>query len=117
MAEFLEVMTTATRMCKADILCKNCPLSGRAFCVKKPDELKREDFELAEEIIMKWDKEHLVKTNADKFEEVFGFRPVKNKCIKSYKCSECEEYGISSANCMANWWNKEYKAPTEEVSE
>ena len=118
MAEFLEVMITATRMCKANISCKNCPLSGSAFCAKKPDELKREDFELAEEIIMKCAKEHPehpIQTNEDKFEEIFGFEPSKSTCVFTHHCSECSNF--KKCNIEVMWGKEEYKAPTEEVSE
>lgn len=77
-----------------------------------------ENPEQAQEIIMKWAKVHPVKTNVDKFEEVFGFE-VKdlNKCklvledkgcTNPYgRCEDCE-------NHMSKFWQQEYKERNNE---
>lgn len=62
--------------------------------------------ELGQEIIMKWAKEHPVKTNEDKFEEVFGCKPNKNTC--PVYC----QLGSSCRNCVNDdFWKQEYKEP------
>ena len=72
MAEFQKVMSELRRLCaKRD--CGNCPIgegakNDKAFCsvwvTNHPEE--------AERIIMQWSLEHPIKTNRDKFKEVFG---------------------------------------------
>ena len=73
MAEFVTVMEERKRMCK-EFVCDKCPLgnhniSSVSSCVgwmcSHPAE--------AERIIMKWASEHPIKTNRQKFKEVFGF--------------------------------------------
>lgn len=99
---FVEVMNARTRMCESFKGCGGCPLSGmdcRNLCDRKPEQ--------AQEIIMKWAKEHPLKTNADKFKEVFGFEhnhdcPMSgsNCCNKNSVCYVCEYY---------EFWQQEYK--------
>ena len=109
MAEFVEVMTQAKRICAYYKNCSECPIR-RDLC---NDFQIYENMEQTEETIMDWAKEHPVQTNADKFEEVFGFEPITSRCIRKDICAGCEEYGTQSKNCMEDWWNEEYKAPTE----
>lgn len=70
------------------------------------------------EIVENWAKENPIKTNADKFEETFGFEAPMNRCItNNVSCSGCEyyeingEYGICRAD--ERFWNTEYKEPAE----
>lgn len=81
MAEFTKVAKEYSRLCSAYPSChdldKECPMNkarDKAYvcrywtlCI---------DPEKAEEVIMNWAKENPVKTNRDKFKEVFGFDPV-----------------------------------------
>ena len=66
----------------------------------------------AERIIMGWAKEHPVKTNADKFKEVFGFETGLSGCA-GLKCIHKDD-AIECCDCeVRDFWNKEYKAPGE----
>lgn len=49
-------------------------------------------------------------TNAEKYEEVFGFPPDTTAC-PTWGCSYCPEMytRIGSFTCRPNWWNEEYK--------
>lgn len=67
---FVEVVKARERMCKKSGGCANCELKILSGYICGLDILKNP--EQAQEIIMKWAKEHPVKTNADKFKEVFG---------------------------------------------
>lgn len=108
MAEYIEVMKQANRICKTyrEGKClKECPLHKGSigcggFIMSNPQE--------AEEIIINWGKNHPIKTNADKFKEVFGFKPngcpsTKAQCIGSI-CVNCDKY---------DFWSQEYKEPKE----
>lgn len=92
------------------VICENCPLYNKAcgsFYV----------FE-ALEIVEQWAKEHPIKTNADKFKEIFGVDAPMNRCIKNDEfCADCEfyEFGSEHGGCKANekFWNAEYTEPAE----
>lgn len=54
-------------------------------------------------------------TNADKYEEVFGFPPVMSDCPTS-DCKKCPfrkipkgQWWCSSQEDLYNWWQSEYK--------
>lgn len=111
MAEFVEVITQKERMCANYNRCNmGCQINNAiqskkydcttcvGFCIKYP--------KVAEGIIMNWAKEHPIKTNADKFKEVFGVVNIKLNCdifeCSEGRCSECE---------YENFWNEEYKEP------
>lgn len=91
------------------IACEDCPLYKKAcgpFYV----------FE-ALELVEKWAEEH-IKTNADKFKEMFGVNAPMNRCIKNNGCcADCEYYGFGSerGGCKADerFWEAEYKEPAE----
>lgn len=111
MAEFKEVMKHAHRMHefyrKSGGCLKDCPLNkGSLGCgyymMRYPQK--------TENIVVQWAKEHPVKTNADKFKEMFGFDAHITICqmiqcpdTKTY-CEDCEYYGF---------WDREYKEPSE----
>lgn len=64
------------------------------------------------EAVEKWAKEHPVKTNADKFKEVFGVEPSLVRCPLKRECRGCEykcELGVT-----IKFWNSEYKEPEKE---
>lgn len=90
MAEYQKVIKEYRRMCSSIDDCIKCPLeelvNGDAtYCeagvIHSPEE--------AEDIIMQWSIEHPIKTNRDKFKEVFGYN--------------------SFAECPVGWLNMEYK--------
>lgn len=92
------------------VACGDCPLYKKA-CGSL---FAFEAIEFAE----KWTKEHPIKTNADKFKEIFGVDAPMNKCIKNYDfCVDCEyyEFGSERGGCKANekFWNAEYTEPAE----
>ena len=101
MAEFVEVMKQKKRMCndcEQVNMCHKC-YGSMNYINQNPQE--------AEEIIMKWASEHPIKTNADKFKEVFGLEPYSEYCPS--KCTEKE--------CLVceyrHFWSQEYKEPKE----
>lgn len=97
MAEFVEVMGNIKKMCKSYSKCKDCPIcSINNRTIWGCDAFAKEYPKETEEIVMKWLEEHPVKTNADKFKEVFGIDVV-----------ELQKY----AN---DFWNQEYKESEEE---
>ena len=59
-----------------------------------------------------------MKTNAEKYEEVFGFPPRTDKCPSEF-CCKCplKFYGIKR-EChtirIREWWNSEYKESEDE---
>lgn len=96
-------------MCEG-VTCRDCPLYNNAcgsFYV----------FE-ALEIVENWVKEHPVKTNADKFKEVFGFDAPIHQCIKKDEfCADCEyyEFGSEHGGCKVDerFWEAEYNGGKE----
>ena len=55
-------------------------------------------------------------TNAEKYEEVFGFPPVKHNCITIKNCCECPLNNERKNRCLLgdriDWWDSEYKGVT-----
>ena len=108
MAEFQEVMKHAYRMHefyrKSGGCLKDCPLNkGSLGCgyymMRYPQK--------TENIVVQWAKEHPVKTNADKFKEMFGIEIVPTTGCSFIACevNNCD-------NCeYKDFWNKEYKEP------
>lgn len=84
--------------------CTNCPLSSDSngttrdcneFFVNYTDE--------AEFTLKKWAAEHSVKTNRDKFIEVFG---------EIERFGKCEIIDCSTVPCLeCGWWHREYVEP------
>lgn len=114
MAEFVEVMQQKKRMCEAlKPDCSSCGLCSdnnnyHIGCNK----FILDYYEQSEEIIMKWAKENPVKTNADKFKEVFGVEPNENTC--PYTIEKCDGKHCSHLCDKYDFWNKEYKEPKGE---
>ena len=87
MAEFAKVAAEMTRMCRCYAgFCKECPLGFAASCKNWVLAQSAE----AEQIIMKWAAENPLKTNGDKFREIFG-------------------YDFAKVVCVTDWYNAEYK--------
>lgn len=97
------------------INCRDCPFD-RKVCNADIETFHAHE---AIEIVENWAKEHPVKTNADKFIEVFGVEhdPI-NACIKhNVKCGNCPYYNYDGTCDVTNrFWNAEYK-PTKEGEE
>lgn len=113
MAEFLEVMKHRKRMCGAsNPRCSSCELcsDNNKYDVGCSTFIFNY-YEQAEEIIMKWAKEHPIKTNADKFKELFGFIPDGDSCVRA-----CRNLGMHGCNGCEydDFWNQEYKEPKGE---
>lgn len=94
----------------AGVDCTNCPFNGKV-CYTEDGRIPFHAYD-AVEIIEEWAKTHPVVTNADKFQEFFGFEAPKNVCVrKKYaSCEECEYYNAKCGICGANekFWNAEY---------
>ena len=105
MAEYQEVTKQYARMCDSFNRygynhCSECPLNSvRTKANTCAYWAFITDPEMAEKIIMTWATEHPVKTNNDKFKEIFGF-PISQKFPVSEYDSE--------------WLNKEYKEPEKD---
>ena len=100
------------RMCKVYDDCSICPL-GESNCHM----LISENPDKANEIILKWCKEHPVETRQDRFLKMFPNAKVTSDGLvsicptgldKNYKCRLCSDYvDISRCDCtecMNNYW-------------
>lgn len=101
---YQEVTSIYKRLCehqhKKDS-CRECPVSSfKNYTNKVCRDFIIDNSDIAEPILKKWAAEHPVKTNRDKFTEVFG------KCefviCSVVPCSKCD------------WWDQEYVEPFEE---
>ena len=111
--EFVEVMKHKGRLCNGIEQCGKCILSSD----NNGKDVICSDFmviysEEAEKVIMKWAEEHPVKTNKDKFNEIFPDFPVDivnptKQC--KYNCSNYPNcYGCNSKEAL-EFWDKEYQ--------
>lgn len=111
--EFVEVVKQKGRMCDSNKQCSNCILSSYnnekdidcgTFMTTYPEK--------AEKIIMKWAEEHPVKTNKDKFYEIFSDFPLDIFEITKTCRANCASYprcnGCNRKEAI-EFWNKEYK--------
>ena len=101
---YQEVTSIYKRLCehqhKKDS-CRECPVSSfKNYTNKVCRDFIIDNSDIAEPILKKWAAEHPVKTNRDKFTEVFG------KCefviCSVVPCSKCD------------WWDQEYVGPYKE---
>lgn len=101
---YQEVTSIYKRLCehqhKKDS-CRECPVSSfKNYTNKVCRDFIIDNSDIAEPILKKWAAEHPVKTNRDKFTEVFG------KCefviCSVVPCSKCD------------WWDQEYVEPYKE---
>lgn len=111
MSEFVEVMKQRERICEF-YDCENCPISSFVNRTEKHcSSYMSENPQEAEEIIMKWAKEHPIMTNGEKFKEImldtFGVDVFPNRmgcqgvvCPRGKSCNDCEYNGF---------WGQEYK--------
>ena len=91
------------RMCDTYPDCKSCEVPTkflgqcRTWCLEFPEE--------AVAIVEKWRKEHPLKTNADKFKEVFGCNPIP----AGYQAGHAKALGLPE-----HWWQASYEEPKED---
>lgn len=102
MAEFTEVAKEIARMCKGG--CMNCILGpvGNKYNLQCIDFIAQYPNE-TEWLIQDWARRHPVKTNRDKFKEMFGIDLDDASCAGfrcDGDCDGCEHEGF---------WNRAYK--------
>ena len=105
---FAEAMKIRKRLCASmrDV-CVNCPLSSdNNDTTESCDDFMLDHPDMAEPILKEWMAEHPLKTNKDKFVEVFGEIERFGKC-KFVNCS-----AIPCNKC--DWWQQEYVEPYKE---
>lgn len=89
--------------------CRDCPLCNEVGICNVYKSI---------EIVENWAKEHPVKTNAEKFKEVFGFKPYTNNCINGeVNCDKCECYDYGVCDAHNRFWDAEYNEKTKEGEE
>lgn len=105
MAEFQEVAKMYGRLCESYDECYKCPMFRN-----KNDQIACRywtlivDPKTAEEVILHWGKEHPVKTNRMKFNEVFGINLDSIEVV----CRDGEGK-VSHYQDVSAWLDKEYK--------
>ena len=103
------------RICKKHDNCKNCPLglynNGKG---KSCDYLIRTSPDKANEIILKWIKEHPIKTRQNKFLEMFPNAILDDNGVlnvepcdfdKDYSANDCSKF--SCPDCRKKYWLEE----------
>lgn len=85
--------------------CVACPLGELQSCRR----IIHSCPEKAVRIVEEWSKAHPVQTNAMKFEEVFGFLPLK-RGARDKNCRKHDEW-CPADDCIdcALWWDEPYK--------
>lgn len=93
----------------AGIICTDCPFNEKVCSAGTAIRNAYEAIDLVEN----WAKEHPIKTNADKFKEVFGFEPTPIYCVNNnVKCEDCEYFDYNDGLCDATrFWDAEYMPP------
>lgn len=98
------------------ISCSDCPFARKVCNTGK---LLFYSFK-AIEIVEQWAEQHHVKTNSQKFEEVFGFKPYTKNCIngdEKVSCTNCQCFYDGECAAHNRFWNAEYKGKTEGCEE
>ena len=109
MYDSLRTKYIGERSCRG-VDCNNCPFDGKVCNIGEKNFHAHKSIEIVEN----WAEQHPVKTNSQKFEEVFGFKPYTNNCINGeVKCDKCEcyDYGVCNAS---RFWDAEYNEKTKE---
>ena len=99
--------TEARRMCKESISCSKCAAGMGEDCALDVT-LKWFDPAEAVRIVEEWSNEHPIQTNAQKFEEVFGFKPYTDMKWAAAN----DEYAAELHDTV--WWDMPYEAPKGE---
>ena len=107
------------------ILCKQCPFN-EVVCISDGytgDNYTSTFFnaEKAIEIVTQWAKEHPLVTYEQKYEEVFGVKPISDSdeyvCPSFLGLKPCKYGGGNGspcAKCAKDFWQSEYKEPKKE---
>ena len=127
----IEYLKRRGRMCESIDECIYCPIyltameGGASMHLRDLWEVndchfwEQDNSEQAAQAVEEWSKENPIKTNAQKFEEVFGIAPTQKVCL----FLECNENGGGfvdgelggCAKCkLNNWWDEPYKEPEHE---
>lgn len=102
---YQEAAKIEQEICHSYLACTNCPLNSEnnglsVGCINVFLQNPKE----TEKILKQWAAEHPVKTNSDKFIEVFGE-------IQKYD-DECGIIDCGTVPCLeCGWWNREYVEP------
>lgn len=102
--------------CCAGIICTDCPFNEKVCSAGTAIRNAYEAIDLVEN----WAKENQVKTNSQKFEEVFGFKPYTKNCIngdEKVSCTNCQCFYDGECAAHNRFWNAEYKGKTEGCEE
>lgn len=93
------------------IECNNCPFNK--ICVPNINTMFYAHESI--EIVENWAKEHPIKTNANKFKEMFGLdmAPI-HSCVSSKSCEDCEYTYDGECAVSKLFWDAEYKEQTKE---
>lgn len=99
------------RLCKTVCGCENCPIGIDHNGINVGCEELIENYtDIANEIILKWCKEHPVKTKQDKFLEMFPNAKIDN-CETSILCPrwvdkdfKCDWRLLRCAECRKEYW-------------
>lgn len=103
--EVVNFFETANRYCDMTD-CSDCKIIQNGYCCI---DIPRQDIEHIVGLLEIWKKEHPVKTNRQKFEEVFGCKYEEPFCPPI----ECAGSVIGCTECRRKWLNKEYIEPKE----
>ena len=91
--EALDLLKGAKRMCR-NFTCEECPLCSKCIFLT-PSALTDSRLEEVVAVVEEWVKDNPQKTNAQKFEEVFGW----------------PQADIDSIRYAQAWWDEPYKEP------
>lgn len=98
-------------MCRNYLSCEGCPIYAEAnsdcerWCF--------DHYEKAEELVRKWEDEHPIVTNADKFREVFGIRIEASYCHPGNAVVGDFIFQKYPTSELAEWLCSEYEPPKE----
>lgn len=94
------------------VSCSSCPFYEEVCSTKGIKGTLFHSYE-AIDLVENWAKEHPIKTNADKFQEVFGTKPSLYMCVNDLNCGDCKYYYGDVCYVRDLFWNVEYMPPKE----
>lgn len=92
------------------VRCEDCPLCG--VCQACSCSVDICNAYKAIEVVENWAEQHPIVTNAEKFREVFGFKPYTKNCIngdEKVSCTNCQCFYDGECAAHNRFWNAEYK--------